>query len=136
MSKKLNFILLFAIAGCILLIISRASSISSAIEPESATASGGATIINSSSASGGRAVKFSQGSTASWPGLNDYKVCGNTSILNGPTSAPSGSNVVTVNPGTDLATLSANSAAGTTFYLTSGTHTLSTAPINPKTGNT
>jgi hypothetical protein len=59
-------------------------------------------------------------------------------LLDGPTSAPAGA--VTVNPGTDLNTVTAANAAGTTFYLTAGTHTFTSvgafSQVQPKAGNT
>lgn len=59
-------------------------------------------------------------------------------LLDGPTSAPGGA--ITVNPGTDLNTVTQANAAGTTFYLTAGTHTFSSvgafSQVQPKAGNT
>ncbi len=60
-------------------------------------------------------------------------------LLEGPSTAPPGA--ITVNPGTDIRTVSNASPAGSTFYLTAGTHTFTDAPtvfsqIIPKTGNT
>jgi Right handed beta helix region len=63
-------------------------------------------------------------------------VCGNGSVLNGPTTAPGGA--VTIPAGTNGSALG-NVAAHTTYYLASGTHTLGTGEFNqvdPKTGDT
>ena len=58
--------------------------------------------------------------------------------LDGPSSAPGGA--VTVNPGTDLNTVTQANVAGTTFYLTAGTHTFSSvgafSQVTVKAGNT
>lgn len=60
------------------------------------------------------------------------------STLDGPGSAPGGA--VTVNPGTDLNTVTQANSAGTTFYLTAGTHTFTSvgafSQVVPKAGNT
>lgn len=60
------------------------------------------------------------------------------STLDGPGSAPGGA--VTVNPGTDLNTVTQSNSAGTTFYLTAGTHTFTSvgafSQVVPKAGNT
>jgi parallel beta-helix repeat protein len=135
-NKKVSFISVFAIIGILLLLASSAAGVFSSIEPEAGTLGGSAKVLSDATASGGSVVQFGSASTGptGWPGPNDYKVCGNSSILNGPATAPSGATIV--NPGTDLASLTSSKSAGTTFYLTAGTHTLPTAPINPKTGNT
>ncbi|HEV2070030.1 MAG TPA: hypothetical protein VGR26_09570, partial [Acidimicrobiales bacterium] len=49
-------------------------------------------------------------------------VCGNSAILDGPATPPPGS--VVINPGTNLNDATMANPAGTTFYLTAGTHTL------------
>lgn len=58
-------------------------------------------------------------------------------LLDGPTSAPGGA--VTINPGTDLGAATTANPAGTTFYLTAGTHTFPSvsafSQIIPKAGN-
>ena len=60
------------------------------------------------------------------------------SLLDGPTSAPVGA--VVVRPGVDsLPALNTSNAAGTTFYLLAGKHTLGTGQfdqVQPKAGNT
>lgn len=94
-----------------------------------------AIAVNDATASGGTAVQLTSAGSApsGWPSPDSYQVCGNSAILNGPTSAPQGA--ITINPGTDLANATNVAAAGSTFYLTAGTHTIS-SPIAPKTGNT
>ncbi|TDD24109.1 right-handed parallel beta-helix repeat-containing protein [Kribbella turkmenica] len=65
------------------------------------------------------------------------KVCNNVTALSGPAQAPAGA--VVVDPTQNLNQLTEQSPAGTTFYLTAGTHTLGTAPyaqVIPKEGNT
>ena len=132
-NKKQTVIIFVALIGIATLMVSQAAVYTTAIESESGSLSGGVVKINDSSASGGSAVAFGgTGAPGGWPAPDSYKVCGNSSILNGPTTAPAGA--VVVNPGTDVASLTSSRSAGTTFYLTAGTHTLS-APINPKTGN-
>ncbi len=131
-NKRLTFTSVFASIGCLLIFITNAATFSIGTEPENGSL-GGVNQLSDSSASNGMAIQFGA-TSATWPNPNDYKVCGNTSILNGPTSAQTG--WVTVNPGTNLATLTSSSSAGTTFYLTAGTHTLPSGPIKPKTGNT
>jgi hypothetical protein len=57
--------------------------------------------------------------------------------LSGPSSAPVGA--IVVNPGTNLYTVTQANPAGTTFYLTAGTHTLGNTAFDqviPKNSNT
>jgi parallel beta-helix repeat protein len=119
----------FTIIGVSILIYVRAAPLSIGFEAES----GSTLSISDPSASGGRAVKFSSATVDSWPGPDDYKVCG-TTILNNPNPAPVGA--IIVNPGTDLVQLTNNSVGGSTFYLTKGTHTFPSGYINAKSGNT
>ena len=63
-------------------------------------------------------------------------VCGDASILNGPTTAPAGA--VVVPPGENLYNANQANPAGTTFYLLAGTHTLVAnmfGQVIPKDGN-
>jgi parallel beta-helix repeat protein len=125
------------LVGGLYVLLSRASGNEKVVlEAEQANSKVSSSNITDGTASGGLAVNMASAGTGigGWPTADSYKVCGNTAMLSGPTSAPSGS--VTINPGTDLATATSNASAGTTFYLTAGTHTLPNAPINPKTGNT
>jgi hypothetical protein len=55
-------------------------------------------------------------------------VCGNTSLLNGPTTAPAGA--VTVTPSEDLPTVVSLEPTGTTFWLKAGTYTLGTGQFD------
>jgi hypothetical protein len=67
------------------------------------------------------------------PAESDRAVCGSTV---GVASAPS--DAVTVNPGTDLSALTRTSPAGTTFWLSPGTHTLASdqfGQVIPKDGD-
>ncbi len=125
-------VLLFAVAATALLVATRAATGVLSFEPESGILSG-VTTGSDTQASGGSYVQFGNISESAWPGQDDFKVCGNASVLNGPTSPPAGA--VVVNPGTDLRALTSSRPAGTTFYLTAGTHTLPNGPIDPKTGN-
>jgi hypothetical protein len=70
----------------------------------------------------------------SWPTSPPAKVCGNAMILDGPATAPQGA--VVVPAGDNQAAF--NQAAGTTYWLAPGTHTLGTgayAQIAPKDGD-
>ncbi|WP_433167810.1 right-handed parallel beta-helix repeat-containing protein [Kribbella sp. CA-247076] len=65
------------------------------------------------------------------------KICDTASALSGPAQPPAGA--VVVNPGQNVNQLTEESPAGTTFYLTAGTHLLGTGPyaqVIPKEGNT
>ncbi|GAB2659691.1 right-handed parallel beta-helix repeat-containing protein [Kribbella swartbergensis] len=65
------------------------------------------------------------------------RICGNTSALAGPTQAPAGAVVVSTTQ--NLNQLTEENPAGTTFWLTAGTHTLGAGPfaqVIPKEGNT
>jgi hypothetical protein len=65
------------------------------------------------------------------------QVCGNAALLAGPASQPAGS--VRIDPGQNLHEATIANAAGTTFWLASGTHTLGLSQygqVVPKTGNT
>jgi Right handed beta helix region len=71
------------------------------------------------------------------PSTPTAQVCGNTSYLNGPATAPAGS--VTLNPTQNPSTVVAADAAGTTFWFSPGTYTLGTGEFNqiiPKTNDT
>lgn len=127
---------LILIGGLWIVLARAAGNEKVSLEAEQANTKIGTAPLTDSAASGGSAVQLTSAGTGigGWPAPDSYKVCGNQAVLAGPTSAPAGA--VVINPGTDLATATANAAAGTTFYLTAGTHTLPTAPINPKTGNT
>jgi parallel beta-helix repeat protein len=64
------------------------------------------------------------------------KICGNATALAGPATAPAGAVVVT--PAQNLEDITAKSQAGTTFYLTAGTHKLgggTYTQVIPKRGN-
>lgn len=132
-NKKQTVIIFIALIGIATLMVSQAAVYTVSLEVENGTIAGNAAKVSDASASGGSAISFAGSGPSSWPSPDSHKVCGNTSILNGPTTAPAGA--VTVNPGTDLAALTNSSPAGTTFYLKAGTHTLPSAPINPRTGN-
>jgi parallel beta-helix repeat protein len=70
------------------------------------------------------------------PSAPPAKVCGNAAALSGPKSAPAGAVVVSTTQ--NLEDLSAKSPAGTTFYLTAGTHKLgggAFTQVIPKQGN-
>ena len=70
------------------------------------------------------------------PSTPPVRVCGNTGVLNGPATPPAGA--VRVEPGQNLYDLTQANAAGTTFWLAPGTHTLGTSPYNqviPRDGN-
>ena len=65
------------------------------------------------------------------------KICGNARALFGPATAPAGA--VVVGPNEKLDALTQSNPAGTTFYVTAGTHRLGTGPyaqVIPKDGNT
>ncbi|GAA1134188.1 right-handed parallel beta-helix repeat-containing protein [Kribbella jejuensis] len=64
------------------------------------------------------------------------KVCGNTKLLTGPAQAPAGAVVVSTSQ--NLSTLTAQSPAGTTFWLSPGRHRLTNdefVQVVPKDGN-
>lgn len=67
------------------------------------------------------------------PSTPPAQICGNASILNGPAAAPSGA--VVINVGDNIETLTAGHPAGTTYWLTPGTHRFSYSVV-PKDGNT
>lgn len=54
------FVILFAVVGVSLLVLTRAASPTKTIEPEDATVNNPATVINNGSASGGQAVQFNK----------------------------------------------------------------------------
>ena len=65
------------------------------------------------------------------------KICGNAKALSGPAQAPAGA--VVVNAGQNLDTATESNPAGTTFWLSAGTHKLGNGPyaqVIPKDGNT
>jgi parallel beta-helix repeat protein len=127
------FVAGFTLIGVITVIYSFAATSTVATEAELGSLQGGAAIVTDSSASGGQSVRFEAASASDpWPAQDSFAICGDASILNGPTAAPSGA--ITVNPGTDLAAATASKPSGTTFYLTAGTHTLA-GPIIVKANN-
>ena len=116
-------ILAFALVGTYLLRASFASVPVAKFEAENATLNGNVVASNDAGASGGSALVFgstsaSTGAPTSPPAL----ICGNASILNGPSSAPAGA--ITV-PAGDNSTFNWNQA-GATFWFAPGTHTLGT----------
>ena len=97
------------------------------------TRAGAAATQSPGATTGGRS-QFVAGTPATVP---RSAVCGNTEMLSGPATPPTGS--VRVDPGQDLNMLTQARPAGTTFYLTTGTHTLGQsefAQVVPKDGNT
>ncbi|MEA2827338.1 MAG: hypothetical protein QOG43_1777, partial [Actinomycetota bacterium] len=64
----------------------------------------------------------------SFPATPPAQICGNASILNGPAAQPAGS--VRVDPGQNLNTVTQAQPAGTTFWLSPGTHTLGSGQYN------
>lgn len=81
----------------------------------------------------------SQGYAAAAPASPPVQICGNTSLLSGPRSAPAGA--VTIPAGNDDPKWdkSYSLAANTTYYLAAGTHTFGTAEfgeIQPAAGDT
>lgn len=133
--KNQLMIACFAFIGIATLLISQAATYSANVEPELGNISSPAKSVSAVNASGGTAIKF--GATGpgpgGWPSSTANKVCGNSAILDGPTSAPAGA--ITITPSTNLATATASAPAGTTFYLTAGTHTLLTGPVEAKANN-
>lgn len=71
------------------------------------------------------------------PSSPPARICGDTSLLNGPSTAPSGA--VTVKPSQNLPSVVANSPAGTTFWLAPGTYSLGSSSFSqviPQSGDT
>ena len=71
------------------------------------------------------------------PTVPPAKICGNAKALSGPAQAPAGAVVVNSDQNLDKATES--NPAGTTFWLSAGTHKLGNGPyaqVIPKDGNT
>ncbi|MBC7581881.1 glycoside hydrolase family 16 protein [Aeromicrobium sp.] len=62
-NRNILFALVFALLGCSLLILATAATPVASIEPEAGTLGSGATITNATSASSGKAIKFSAAST-------------------------------------------------------------------------
>ncbi len=133
--RGIFFVLIFGIIGGIVaILITKAATPTVSLEPESTNVISPASSINDSTASGGQALQFKSGTTTDpWPGPNNFSVCGNSSILDGPSTAPFGA--VIISPVTNLASAVASAPSGTTFYLTTGTHTLPTGPVVVKTSD-
>lgn len=71
------------------------------------------------------------------PGDPPAQICGNASLLNGPSSAPAGA--VTVPAGNNAAFADSSLAPNTTYWFAPGTHTLGTgefSQIQPQQGDT
>ncbi len=134
--RRQLFIVCFAVIGIITLLVSQAATFSTSVEPELGDNGGSAASpIQDGTASGGQAIKFgavSSGPTG-WPSSTANKVCGNPAILDGPTTAPNGA--ITITPSTNLAAATAAAPEGSIFYLTKGTHTLLTGPVQAKANN-
>ena len=102
-----------------------------------------ATLTISVSTAGGTAVStgdftFAAVATSSGgPPSTPLVVCGSSSLLSGPVTAPAGA--VTVEPGGTLPTAVLSHGADTTFWLAPGTYTLGTGAFSqmiPATGDT
>ena len=102
-----------------------------------------ATLTISVSTAGGTAVStgdftFAAVATSSGgPPSTPLVVCGSSSLLSGPVTAPAGA--VTVEPGGTLPTAVLSHGADTTFWLAPGTYTLGTTAFSqviPATGDT
>jgi hypothetical protein len=67
--KGLTVVVVFGVVGSALLLSSHAATPVSSVEPESGTVSGPASVVTDTTASGGRAVRFTQssGGTSAWP---------------------------------------------------------------------
>jgi hypothetical protein len=133
-----------AIVGAVAL----AAGLYIALEPDNGTPANGAAVATDGATTGGGAATESPTATATptpttnpWPSAPNV-VCGNTSILNGPSTAPAGAVVVPAGNNNAL-TLSWNNPsfaqAGKTFWFAPGVHTLGTGQsdqIGPGTGTT
>lgn len=88
-------------------------------EAETGTTSGQVAVIGDTSASGGTAIKFGA-QALSWPTTPPAQICGNSSVLDGPSTAPAGA--ITVPAGNNS---SVNfSQANKTYWFAPGVHTL------------
>lgn len=111
--------LIAAVAGAIvvtvglLVVVGGRSSRQSSSPPTPTTATLGGTRPTSP----GSLPPGSAGATG-----NHVTVCGNAALLTGPATAPAGA--VRVDPGRDLQAATQAAAAGSTFWLAPGTHTL------------
>ena len=119
---------LLVVLGFVWVLLTRAATNEKlSLEAEQATTKTGATTVPDATASGGQAVQLTNGAAAAtYPAANSYQVCGNTSLLSGPTTAPTapaGFTVYTINPGTDLSQQPRRDNA--IYYLTAGVHTIS-----------
>ncbi len=78
--------------------------------------------------------------TTGYPTAPPVRVCGNSSLLNGPSSPPPGAIAVYPNDGYTLQDHTAYHPAGTTFWVAPGTHKLGVGDVYgqviPKDGNT
>src|SRR5690349_8148304 len=63
-TKPVLFVVSFAAIGLITLLAVRAATPTASLEPESATATANAVVVNDSTASGGQAIQFKSGSVA------------------------------------------------------------------------
>jgi len=128
------FVGCFAFIGITAALLAQAATSSIAAEAESGTLQGRAALVADSAASAGQAVRFGADTEAEpWPAADSFSICGNSSVLDGPTVAPSGA--TTIAPGTDLAAATASNPGGTTFYVTAGTHSLPAGPVIVKANN-
>ena len=124
------------IVGGSALLITHALTAVTNVEAESGTLSSQVTSVADTSASGGRAIKFGSGAVSStYPTSPPVQICGNSSILNGPATAPAGA--ITV-PAGDNSSFNF-SQANKTFYFSTGRHTIGTgqfSQIIPGSGST
>lgn len=110
------------VGGVLLLGGSSADTFFASSEAETGTLSGNASIINDANASDGHGVRFGTPSGGGWPTTPPVQVCGNSQILNGPTTAPTGAISVPAGSNTSVNFEQDNK----TYWFAPGVHTLGT----------
>lgn len=122
--KAITMVLIFSTIGLAVLRTSGAATFAVHSETESGSIGGLATIVDDSTASGLKSVRFGNapsGNTGGWPALPPAQICGNIAILGeGPTTAPAGA--ITV-PAGDNSNVNFKQASKT-YWFASGVHTL------------